>query len=104
MSRYIESSQKIDIWLPKQGVLFDPDKTAPRVYLRGKHYHYVGCHPPNGDKAGLDRYICPYFGPGGSDNSFKALRACEMKAMGILQFGGIAISCWQDKQYSIGPV
>lgn len=77
MTDYIATSQVIQKFLDKNDITFEVDEFAPVVYK--------AAFAPNGidvrsERAIADCFlICPYYGPGGADNSLKALRAWAKK-------------------------
>ena len=91
MTNYIESSRKIDRGLKGQKVTFKVDEHAPKVWKRkpppipppdygeglSEYPYYVG----SAEISVGDEFVCPYYGPGGSDNCMKALRALEKKTI-----------------------
>lgn len=80
MPDYTSTSPQIWEWLTAQGVTFEVDEFAPKVWwskIDAAGLLYVALRP----RLVEDKYICPFFGPGGADNSLKALRGwCEKKS------------------------
>lgn len=84
---YIDGSIEINKRLEEMGIpKIIPDKNAPKVFVTPTRDHtkYVRAHAEI-----YDKFICPYFGPGGSDNTLKALRAWCDKNDRSLQMHGL---------------
>ena len=99
MPDYIKRSIELDLWLKAQGIVVEPDEFAPVVWK-----------PPVGEvciqtfRFCVSGVVCPYYGPGGSDNLLKALRGLELKdpknrlyASNECQEEGCP--CWEDPAY-----
>lgn len=95
MPDYIKTSLKLTEWLKGQGITFEPEKHAPAI-LDDNDDGCKNCDHPSRPtvhtydfcksvRNGED-YLAPFFGPGGSDNSLKALRAyCKKKGLKLHQ-------------------
>lgn len=74
MPDYIAPSLKLSEWLKEQGITFEVDEHAPVVWKDGFGATFVSVL----GEVVTSQIVCPFFGPGGADNSAKALRAwCE---------------------------
>ncbi len=88
---FMKSSQKIGAWLKAQGITFEVDEFAPVIWsgdmgqllVSTRHDAINAIYKINEERGEFDcegKIICPFFGPGGADNSLKALTAwCEKK-------------------------
>lgn len=75
MTDHIKSSRVIGKFLESQGITIEVDEFAPVVVTcyAIPPQRYAITFRKNADEDG--NYVCPYFGPGGLDNTMKALRA-----------------------------
>ena len=91
MADYMKSSREMSEWLKSQGITIEVDEYAPVVMEcpeckraaisipRGNPLSPgLACHNQAHRQPCYYIIVCPFFGPGGADNSVKALRAwCE---------------------------
>lgn len=76
MTDFIKTSQVIQRFLDKEKIKVEPDEFAPVVVQLSGHEPWVVSYD-DVDSEGIypEEILCPFYGPGGADNSLKALRA-----------------------------
>jgi hypothetical protein len=79
MTDHIKRSLEIQAFLDREKIKVEPDEFAPVVarQIEGGRFKYGGRITVTTKEAikqpGLWEYACPFYGPGGADNSMKAL-------------------------------
>jgi hypothetical protein len=103
MTDHIKRSLEIQAFLDREKITVEPDEFALVVvhWTKEEPPFYQVCTKQHADRYFYKEIVCFFYGPGGADNSLKALRAWVKKQMEArLDIGEkhAFITAWHEKR------